>query len=64
MVRQPSNPAGEGNGNDPPLLGVTIEYDYVNTIVALESKGVQEPHKVRLQAHLIIALDRLSSITN
>lgn len=60
VVRQPSSPARE----DPPLLGITIEYDYVNTIVALESKGVQEPQKVRLQAHLIIALDRLSSITN
>jgi len=43
---------------DTPVLGLTIEYDYVNTIVALESKGVQEPQKVRMQAHLLIALDR------
>lgn len=41
-----------------PVLGFTIEYDYVNTVVALESKGVQEPQKVRLQTHLLITLDR------
>ncbi|CAL8121874.1 unnamed protein product [Orchesella dallaii] len=49
------------DGSEPPVLGITIEYDYVNTIVALESKGVQEPQKVRLQAHLLIALDRIPS---
>lgn len=57
VVRKPVDSSVE-SGEGPPVLGITIEYDYVNTIVALESKGVQEPQKVRLQAHLIISLDR------
>jgi len=47
---------------DPPVFGVTVEYDYVNTIVALESKGAQEPQKVRLQVHLLIDLSRQFSV--
>jgi len=48
----------ESSSDDPPVLGLTIEYDYVNTIVALESKTAQGPQKVRLQAHLLIALNK------
>lgn len=57
VLRQPA----DSSVSEPAVLGLTIEYDYVNTIVALESKGVQEPQKVRLQTHLIISLDRLLS---
>ncbi|CAG7729325.1 unnamed protein product [Allacma fusca] len=46
----------EASEDDPPVLGLTIEYDYVNTILALENK--QGPQKVRLQTHLLISLDR------
>lgn len=42
-----------------PVLGLTIEYDYVNTIVALESKMAQGPQKVRLQAHVLISLNTM-----
>lgn len=59
VVRQVTDSSSEEYTT--PVLGITIEYDYVNTIVALESKGVQEPQKVRLQAHLLIALDRVPS---
>ena len=43
---------------DEPILGLTIEYDYVNTILALENRSSQGPQKVRLQAHLLIALNK------
>ena len=42
---------------DPLVFGFTIEYDYTNTIVALDNKGGSGPQKVRIQAHLLISLD-------
>jgi dynactin-4 len=51
-VKQP-----EG-ADDPPILGLTIEYDYTNTIAALENKSASGPQKVRIQAHLLIDLSQ------
>ena len=48
----------EASENDPPVLGLTVEYDYVNMILALENKSGQGPQKVRLQTHLLIYLDK------
>lgn len=45
------------NPEEEPVLGITIEYDYVNTIVALENKSSPGPQKVRLQTHVLISLN-------
>jgi len=43
--------------DDECMLGLTMEYDYVNTIVALENKASPGPQKVRLQTHVLIGLN-------
>lgn len=47
----------DSDPEEEPILGLTIEYDYVNTIVALENKSAPGPQKVRLQTHLLINLN-------
>ncbi|XP_063977538.1 dynactin subunit 4 [Diachasmimorpha longicaudata] len=50
----------EGHEDEPVVIGMVMQYEYVNTIVSLENKT---PQKVDLKVQLFLTLDKISGST-